>query len=243
MPLIAESLQKLHRLHQQVSNLRERLGKGPRQLLAKENELAAVEQLQVDLKEQVTRVQMAADEKQLESRERDAKIVDLNGKLISCSTNKEYQALTEEIGVNRAATSDIDDEVLVFLEELDKLEEQAEELGGRQSEVASQLGELKGEVETAQKQLGEELEHAQGELKEAENQLPEDFREDYLLLAESRGEGALAVVDSEVCSGCYQKITSQMLNELFLSKPVFCKSCGCLLYLAEGESISGNNNS
>jgi len=243
MPLIAESLQKLHRLHQQVTNLRERLEKGPRQLLAKENELAGVEQLQVDLKEKVTRVQMAADEKQLESRERDAKIVDLNGKLISCSTNKEYQALTEEIGVNRAATSDIDDEVLAFLEELDKLEEQAEELGGRQSEVASLLGELKGEVEASQKQLGEELEHAQGELREAENQLPEDFRQDYLLLAESRGEGALAVVDSEVCSGCYQKITSQMLNELFLSKPVFCKSCGCLLYLAEGESISEHSDS
>jgi predicted nucleic acid-binding Zn-ribbon protein len=243
MPLTAESLQKLHRLHQQVTNLRERLEKGPRQLLAKEKELAGVEQLQVDLKEQITRVQMAADEKQLESRERDAKVADLKGKLISCSTNKEYQTLTEEIEVNRVATSDIDDEVLAFLEELDKLEQQAEELGGRQSEVSSQLGQLKGDVEADQKQLGEELERTQGELKEAENQLPDDFRQDYQLLAESRGEGALAEVDSEVCSGCYQRITSQMLNELFLSKPVFCKSCGCLLYLAEGESISGESNS
>lgn len=243
MPLIAESLQKLHRLHQQVRNLRERLEKGPRQLLVKENELASVGQLQVELKEQVTRVQMAADEKQLESREREAKVTDLKGKLLSCSTNKEYQTLTEEIEVNRVATSDIDDEVLAFLEELDKLEQQADELGVRQSEVASQLGELKGEVEVAQKQLGEELEHAEGELKEAENQLPEEFRQDYQLLAENRGEGALAVVENEVCSGCYQRITSQMPNELFLSKPVFCKSCGCLLYLAEGESISEHSDS
>jgi predicted nucleic acid-binding Zn-ribbon protein len=243
MPLTAESLQKLHRLHQQVTNLRERLEKGPRQLLAKENELASVEHLQVDLKEQVTRIQMAADEKQLESREREAKVADLKGKLISCSTNKEYQTLTEEIEVNRAATSDIDDEILAFLEELDKFEQQATELAGRQSEMSLQHGQLKGEVEASQKQLGEELERTLEELKEAENQLPADFRQDYQALAESRGEGALALVDSEVCNGCYQKITSQMLNELYLSKPVFCKSCGCLLYLAEGESISGKNDS
>ena len=243
MPLTAESLPKLHRLHQQVTNLREQLEKGPRQLLARENELVTVEQLQVDLKEKVTSVQMAADEKQLESREREAKVVDLKGKLISCSTNKEYQMLTEEIEVNRSAISDIDDEILAFLEELDKLEQQETELQGRKSDLSDRLGQLKGEVEVAEKQLGEELERVQAELKEAETQLPVDFKQDYQLLAENRGEGALAAVNDEVCSGCYQRITTQMINELYLSKPVFCKSCGCLLYLAEGESIGGTSDS
>jgi predicted nucleic acid-binding Zn-ribbon protein len=36
-----------------------------------------------------------------------------------------------------------------------------------------------------------------------------------------------------VCTGCGQQITLNMQNELKLSKLVFCKSCGRLLYLTE----------
>ena len=46
----------------------------------------------------------------------------------------------------------------------------------------------------------------------------------------------LAQVEGEVCGHCYQKLTAQTMNELYLSRPMFCKSCGCLLYLPEDRS-------
>ena len=43
---------------------------------------------------------------------------------------------------------------------------------------------------------------------------------------------AWPLADDGVCTGCGQQITLNMQNELRLSKLVFCKSCGRLLYLA-----------
>ena len=57
-------------------------------------------------------------------------------------------------------------------------------------------------------------------------------------MAKVRGEGALAQVDGEVCGACFQTLTAQMMNELYLSVPVFCKNCGALLYLAEGRGVA-----
>jgi predicted nucleic acid-binding Zn-ribbon protein len=243
MPLTAESLQKIHRLHQQVADLHEQLEMGPRKLTSKRNELAGADQLQLDLKEQVTLLKVKADEKQLDGREREARIVDLRAKLNVCSTNKEYQILAEEIASNQATISQIDDEIFALLEEVDGQEQKRAEAAEHRAGVLAALEQLQGEVEASQKQLKEELERVQGELKEAEAQLPEDFRQDYDYLAETRGQGALAAVEDECCCGCYQKITPQMINELYLAKPVFCKSCGCLLYLPEGEALNESSDS
>ena len=43
----------------------------------------------------------------------------------------------------------------------------------------------------------------------------------------------LATADDGVCTGCGQQITLNMQNELKLSKLVFCRSCGRLLYLLD----------
>ena len=60
---------------------------------------------------------------------------------------------------------------------------------------------------------------------------------EYDRVATARGEAALAQVDGEVCGSCYQTLTTQMMNVLYLSKPLFCKSCGALLYLPEDTSV------
>ena len=61
--------------------------------------------------------------------------------------------------------------------------------------------------------------------------LPGDIKADYERVVRSKGADSLALVDDGVCTGCGQQITLNMQNELQLSKLVFCKSCGRLLYL------------
>jgi uncharacterized protein len=76
------------------------------------------------------------------------------------------------------------------------------------------------------------------ELTEAKLALPPDFRAEYDRISRARGEETLAQVDGDVCSSCYHLLTTQTINELLLSKPVFCKSCGALLYLPENHEFS-----
>jgi predicted nucleic acid-binding Zn-ribbon protein len=39
----------------------------------------------------------------------------------------------------------------------------------------------------------------------------------------------------EFCGGCFQQVTPNMTSQLRLSKAVFCKSCGRLLYLPDAK--------
>jgi predicted nucleic acid-binding Zn-ribbon protein len=67
----------------------------------------------------------------------------------------------------------------------------------------------------------------------APQKLPADFKVDYQRVVRGKGAQGLAEVDDNVCGACGQQITLNMQNELRLARPVFCKSCGCLLYLSE----------
>ena len=53
------------------------------------------------------------------------------------------------------------------------------------------------------------------------------------VLAKSRAADTLAPVEGESCGGCFQTLTPQVQDLLRRDKPVFCKSCGRLLYLPE----------
>ena len=70
------------------------------------------------------------------------------------------------------------------------------------------------------------------ELAVSEKALPADFKSDYQRVVRSKGADSLATVEDGVCTGCGQQITLNMQNELKLSRLVFCKSCGRLLYMA-----------
>lgn len=236
MTLTASDLQRLHHVHQRIAELKERQEAGPRQLKAIDNRLAGAEQRETELKELHTRTRMTVDEKNLNVQEHEARIADLQTKLNTCSSNKEYQALTEDIAKQKQAASDIEDVILETLEELSEQEQGLADIGNELTSIASEGEDVRRKVEAQSADLDEQLAVARAELVEAEQALPVDFRDNYQRMADARGDGALAPVDNECCSGCYQRITPQMINELYLSQPVFCKNCGCLLYLNESGS-------
>jgi uncharacterized protein len=56
---------------------------------------------------------------------------------------------------------------------------------------------------------------------------------DYQRVVREKGADALAEAGDHVCGGCGQQITANMQSDLVMSRPVFCKVCGRLLYLPE----------
>ena len=61
-------------------------------------------------------------------------------------------------------------------------------------------------------------------------------RRSYISDFKSKGQDAMAQVEGESCGGCYQNVTTNMINDLLMSRVVFCKTCGRLLYLPEDRS-------
>ena len=237
MSVTAESLRKLHRIHRQLTDLRERLRRGPKQISAAEANVARLQENNEQVQETLTRLRVACDEKQLHLKSAEDRISDVKRKRNECGTNKAYQALIEQIAADEMATSVLSDEILELLERVDdhanllkEASQEVEKAAGDSEKVTQRVA---GEQHLVEVDVG----RLAKELAEAEKELPGEVKTEYDRVVKARGEGALTAVEADMCGGCYQMITSQMLNDLALSRPVFCKACGRLLYLPEGYGV------
>ena len=233
MSLTPESLRELHHLHRQIANLNERLDRGPKQVKAGEANIKRQEDLLEEVKRTLQRAKVNCDEKQLQLKSNEGRIDDLKSKLISASSNKEYQALKEQIAADEMANSVLSDEILEMFEKLDEHEADLEQAQEKLTKGREELDKTTRRVSDEHTVLAAELDQAKEKLSAAEAKLPGEFRADYDRVVQTRGDEALAPLEGETCGGCNFSVTPQMISEIIMSKPVFCKSCGCLLYQAD----------
>ena len=228
-----ECLRELHRVHRQLTDLRDRLAQGPRQIRAREQ---SVVHWQAELKQARLKVQNAkisCDQKQLALKSGEAKIQDLRSKLNMCSSNREYQALQEQIAAAEMANSVLEDEILEALDKIEQLQVAAGQAEQILDQGKEKLEKTRGEVAGQTQSLQNDVASLEEELTAAERNLPVELREPYQRNVKERGEDGMAAVEDEVCSGCHTRITPNTLSELAMDRVLLCKSCGRLLYQAE----------
>ena len=233
MSVTAAALRELHRIHQQLADLRDRLERGPKQVRARETNVTQLEAQLAEARDRAKQTQMAIDRKQLDLKSGEQKVLDLRVKLNTANSNREYQALLEQIAAAEMAGSVLADEILEAMEKVD--------LNGMAvKEAEKNLASGKQEMQKAQQAVAastaaihDDVARLESELAEAERALPPDLKADYDRVVRSKGADSLSAAEDGVCLGCGQQITLNMENELRLSKLVFCKSCGRLLYMPE----------
>lgn len=233
MTVSAEILRKLHRIHQQRSDLLDRLARGPKQITARKASVKSLEEEVVLAKERLQKTRLAANEKQRQLAEREARVTDLNGKLNTANSNKEYQSLKEQIAADEQANSVLSDEILELLEKIDTIEADVKHNQQGVVTATEELQNTTARVAREKEMLENELARVSDQLGSVEAQLSGDFKGEYERLAKARGAEALAPIDENCCGGCNTTLSPQVINNVVMNKPVFCGSCGSLLYLPE----------
>ena len=236
MSLTAAALRELHRLHQQLADLRERIERGPKQIKLRQANVAQAEEKLAAAHSEVKAARVLADQKQLQLKTGEAKIADLKSKLNAAQTNREYQALKEQIAAADMAGSVLADEILEAFEKVDQLKLAIGEVEQTLTKTKEELSKTQQTVKTHEETLLSDRRRVEVNLKEAEGALPADFRDAYYRVVKAKGQDAMAQVEGESCGGCYQNLTTNMINDLLMSRVVFCKVCGRLLYLPEDRS-------
>lgn len=234
MNLTTGTLRELHRIHRQLSDLNDRLQRGPRVVKARQNSVTQLEQQMEKAQAEVKAGKVQADQKQLQLKTTEDKIIDLETKLNGAASNREYQALQDQIAADRMAGSVLQDEILECLEHIDELEKLVGDAKGNVGKGKVELEKFKSTVQEEEALIKADIARLEGDLKTAEEGLPPDLNDAYNRIVNSKGADAMAPVEGDCCGGCYQTVTPNMLNLLQLSRPVFCKSCGRLLYIPEG---------
>lgn len=239
MALSTVNLRDLHRVHQQLSDLRERAARGPKQVQARQTNVARLTGELDGAKGQIKAARAAADQKQLLLKSAEGKIEDLRRKLNACGSNREYQALLEQIAADEMANSVLADEILEALEKVDELSRTSADAESRLSKAKEELAKTQKTVRDQESLLSGDIKRLELELRESESGLPPDFREAYDRMVKSKGSDAMAQVEGESCGGCCNQITPNTQNALALNRVVFCQNCGRLLYLPEDRSPAG----
>jgi predicted nucleic acid-binding Zn-ribbon protein len=236
MSLTAAALRELHRLHQQLADLRDRMERGPKQVKARQANVAQAEERVAAAHAEVKNARVSADQKQLQLKTGETKIADLKSKLNAAQTNREYQALKEQIAAAEMANSVLADEILEALEKVDQLKLAIGEADQSLAKTKEELAKVQQTVKSQEESLAADRRRVEANLKEAEELLPTDFRDAYYRVVKAKGQDAMAQVEGESCGGCHQSLTTNMMNGLIMSRVTFCKVCGRLLYLPEDRT-------
>jgi len=152
-------------------------------------------------------------------------------RLFDVKTNKEYQSMLKEIETFEAKNSQIEDEVISLLEELDRFESAVKV---REEELAVQ----RSRYEEQKAKLTEELNSLSGELEtclrkggEVRNSIPAEILRKYDQIKNAGRGVAVVSVWKEVCDGCHMSIPPQLYNELQKSKVLLtCPNCSRIIY-------------
>jgi len=235
MAVPASTFRTLHRIHRQLNDLRSRLDRGPKLIAAREANLTRMEEIIEAAKADVKSAQLATNQKELQLKEREANILDTQGKLNVASSNKEYQAFVEKIAADKQANSVLSDEILEMFDKVEGLQKTVTEKETELAQGKTEFAEIKKKIEGERESLEADLARLIAESEELEATLPEDMQQDFKRVVGGRGEEGLAQLEDEYCGNCNQMVNAQMVNELLQEKVVPCKSCGAYLYLPENR--------
>jgi predicted nucleic acid-binding Zn-ribbon protein len=236
MSLTAASVRVLHRIHKQLTDLRDRIDRGPRQIRVREASIAKLTEELTKLQADHKAARVRSDQKQLLLKGGEDRIEQLKVKLNAAASNREYQALKDQIAADQMAGSVMADEILEMMEKIDELAglvaEQQQKIATAKEELSKTqltVRDMAGSLETDRKRL-------EAELVEAEAALPGDMRDQYRRLVNSKGDDAMAEVQGEFCGGCFQQLTPNDMAELSMARAIFCRNCGRVIYLPEDRT-------
>lgn len=233
----AELLQRLHRIYRQRTDVQSQIDRCPRQIHAGQTMVAGAKNSLDEATAAIKRAKMAADQKQLQLKEREDRVKSMMGKLNTASSNREFDTLKEQIAADEQANSVLSDEILEALEQIDVLE--SDKVARQKDLVDREADQVKLVATVTEKLEGlkEDMARILAELEEAETQVPAAVKVEYTRLVAARGEEALAPVDDQTCGGCCQMLTTQVMNQIALNRLVRCPTCGAFLYRRESSRV------
>ena len=220
MSTTASGLRELHQLHIKLRQVQDQLERGPKQINARQQFTQRKQEEFGAKKEYLTTQRMTSDEKSLQLKTNESKIAELNLKLNTASSNREYDIIKGQIDADTMANSVLEDEILDSLEKVDQSQAEVAKLEEECAKANSEEERVSNEITAAEPGLKSELATLESAIADAAR----------TLLA-----GALAPVQNGACGACYVDLSPQSRVELNSGKVIFCRPCGRLLYLPEGE--------
>lgn len=201
------------------------------------------EMRRLDEKQSIEKERLQKEKEKIESLEKDRRqkeshltaeidrIKKAEGKMFEVKTNKEYQALLNEMEAIKTANSREEETILKILEEIDELRKgfskKEKELAVAQEKIEAERKTIQERMTQNDALLKKEMERREALSKQLESRLYGLYN----TLMEKRQGIGVVTVRQETCQGCFVHIPPQMFIEVQKNKDLIrCPNCNRILY-------------
>jgi predicted nucleic acid-binding Zn-ribbon protein len=185
--------------------------------------------------------QSAVHRREMDLKEREGRILSLQGKLNGATSNKEYQSILLEIATVKAENGKIEEQVLLAMDEVDAKEKLFEAAKAKTRETEGIVRAAKADVDHRRAAFEAQMAASKAERDTIAAAIPAEALRIYERIRGGNRSTGTAVVEvhGEYCQGCQMSITPQEFSDLIGgTRIVLCRSCQRILVLAaDGSSL------
>lgn len=224
-----DSLQKLRDGYpEQMGALEEELKKTEQKLTAEQEHKSELEKEQRHFERELQNVNHELDKH--------------NKRLFEVKTNKEYQALLQEIEVQKNRIEEFESQILERMTALDDL---SEEIKGSEAEFQKKKNETSQRIEECKSELASvenELTLRQSERDKLVSEIDAKLMKGYERVRKKNKGLAVVPVQKEACGGCFERLPPQRINEIRRNDGlIYCENCGSILVWDEEGFLNGHH--
>jgi predicted nucleic acid-binding Zn-ribbon protein len=159
---------------------------------------------------------------------------------LEVKTNKEYQAMLKEMETIENKNSEIEDEIISGLDQIDRMRAEVRAKEKDFETRRSQYEKEKKKIEKEINQLDQDLHDSEKRTDVLRKQIRDELLKRYETIKGRRNGVAVALVWKEVCGGCHMNIPPQMYIELQRSSELLtCPNCNRIVYWHDQSEKDG----
>jgi predicted nucleic acid-binding Zn-ribbon protein len=228
------SLVKLQAVDTEIYSLRHEKETKPIEFKAIEAVFEEKKQHMASLEKNLLDLQKQRKDKELELASKEEAAKKLQAQLYSLKTNKEYQAMLQQIQDAKADASVIEDSILELFEKADKIKNEIEQEKARLREEEKIFLEQKKKIEERIKQIDDRLSQLEAQRQQIVPEVESKLLVQYERILTSRDGLAIVAVKDNSCKGCNMFVPPQVINLIKMYERIItCEVCNRILYIEE----------
>jgi predicted nucleic acid-binding Zn-ribbon protein len=229
-------LMALQKIDTQIYRLKEEKKNLPKEIEALKNAFDAKKQNLAQSEKAYLDAQKEKKDREAEFAAKEESVKKLQGQLYQLKTNKEYNAMLQQISDGKADASVIEDRILESMDKLDRakagVDEDKKKLQGEEQVFNGE----KAKVEAQGKEMDGQLSHLEAEREKTLPGIDKKLLADYDRVLKNREGMAIACVKGDMCSGCNLKVPPQVINMIKMYESVqTCEVCNRILVCEDDD--------
>ncbi|MDD5431813.1 MAG: C4-type zinc ribbon domain-containing protein [Candidatus Omnitrophica bacterium] len=226
------SLVKLQAIDSEIYTLNNEKTAKPAEIKVMEASFEAKKQGLAELEKKFLDFQKQRKDKELELASKEEAGKKLQGQLYALKTNKEYQAMLQQIQDSKADGSVIEDKILELFDLSDKAKKEVEAEKERlKGEEKVFVGEKK-KVEDRIKEIDDRLSQLEAQRKQVLPEIDPKILSQYDRILLNRDGLAIVAVKGNNCGGCNMFVPPQVINLIKMyERLVTCEICNRILFV------------